>query len=718
MSFPANDTALLLSALEWVGKVTLLLAGAWVLTGILRRHSAALRHRIWAIAIVASLALPIVAVIVPAWHVIPAAAPPSTPQVTVIISASVPLSTSAVAPVRHNWDINTLWRALLVIWAAGGTLFFLRLIAGLVRLARIAAYSRRAPAWPCAEIVAKLRERFGVRRKIRVLESPDAATMPMTWGLLRPRIVLPASASEWDAERRRVVLSHEFAHIARCDWAFQLCGEVLRACFWFHPLAWLAANRLRQESEHACDDAVLNSGIEPREYAGELLALAKTLKTPARRFSLALALSIARSSNLERRFASMLNASLGRNPVSKKASFITMTCAITLLLPLAAATLSAAPSRNANTAVGNPMPANAASATVSAGNESQPISPTPSHINARATAGVAQGTWPAGAGRDTFLQECSTCHSAQTAAGANLDSNSWTSELNKMVAFGASISTADLGAIHEYLTTNFGPKSAPPQPPSNASSANNNAAAQLQSAGSITGVVKDPSGGVVVGATVDLIYVSNPVVPSGEVVTGPVGEFSFPGLVPGLYVLKVTQKGFRIYAQQIQLAAGDDLNLHDIALTVGAISQQVTINSSQNNGNNTASPNEVNCNDAVATPPTSQASPVPNSAPANGPQRVRIGGNVEQAAITCQVPPIYPLAARIAGITGTVELHAIIGKDGGVMSLAANNVGDVDSSLVKAALDAVKNWRYKPLLLNGQPVEVDTTIEVGFHLSN
>jgi beta-lactamase regulating signal transducer with metallopeptidase domain len=83
---------------------------------------------------------------------------------------------------------------------------------------------------------------------------------------------------------------------------------MLQSCNWFHPLAWIAAHSLRQESERACDDSVLNCGIEVSEYAGQLLDLARTLENPSRDWSTALA--IARPSYLERRLMAMLNPSI------------------------------------------------------------------------------------------------------------------------------------------------------------------------------------------------------------------------------------------------------------------------------------------------------------------------------------------------------------------------------------------------------------------------
>ena len=95
------------------------------------------------------------------------------------------------------------------------------------------------------------------------------------------------------------------------------------------------------------------------------------------------------------------------------------------------------------------------------------------------------------------------------------------------------------------------------------------------------------------------------------------------------------------------------------------------------------------------------------------PARIKQGGNVTAASIINQTKPVYPPLARQARIQGTVILHAIIDKDGNVAEL---QVVSGHPLLVQAALDAVKQWRYKPTLLNGDPVEVDTTITVTFSM--
>jgi periplasmic protein TonB len=104
----------------------------------------------------------------------------------------------------------------------------------------------------------------------------------------------------------------------------------------------------------------------------------------------------------------------------------------------------------------------------------------------------------------------------------------------------------------------------------------------------------------------------------------------------------------------------------------------------------------------------------PPPPPATTPQRIRVGGNVEAASLLNKVAPEYPPIAKTAHVSGTVILHAIIGKVGAIRELQYISGPPL---LMKLAMDAVKQWRYKPTMLNGDAVEVDTTIDVVFSLS-
>jgi periplasmic protein TonB len=104
----------------------------------------------------------------------------------------------------------------------------------------------------------------------------------------------------------------------------------------------------------------------------------------------------------------------------------------------------------------------------------------------------------------------------------------------------------------------------------------------------------------------------------------------------------------------------------------------------------------------------------PPPPPPTTPQRIRVGGQVEAASLINKVPPVYPPIAKTAHVSGTVVLRAIIGKDGEIRELQFVSGPPL---LMKAAMDAVKEWRYKPTMLNGEAVEVDTTVDVVFSLS-
>jgi protein TonB len=111
--------------------------------------------------------------------------------------------------------------------------------------------------------------------------------------------------------------------------------------------------------------------------------------------------------------------------------------------------------------------------------------------------------------------------------------------------------------------------------------------------------------------------------------------------------------------------------------------------------------------------PAGPSAPPTPLAPAGPPSRIKRGGDVEAARIISRSDPVYPDWARRAGIQGEVVLHAIISTDGRILELQVLSGNLV---LARAALDAVQQWRYQPTLLDGQPVEVETTITVRFVL--
>jgi hypothetical protein len=133
--------------------------------------------------------------------------------------------------------------------------------------------------------------------------------MPFACGLITPTIVLPAESDAWTAERRRAVLMHELAHIRRRDILGHTLGRVACAIYWFHPLVWTAARRLRIESERACDDLALTSGLRATNYAEHLLDIVSSIRQP---HTPAAAIPMAQRREFEGRMLAILDPDLRR----------------------------------------------------------------------------------------------------------------------------------------------------------------------------------------------------------------------------------------------------------------------------------------------------------------------------------------------------------------------------------------------------------------------
>ena len=186
------------------------------------------------------------------------------------------------------------------------------------------------PAW--LRLFDEAARQSQVGRPVRLLQSAGEL-MPMTYGTRRPTVVLPASADGWTEDRRRAVLLHELAHVARRDCFVQKLASLACALYWPHPGVWWAARRLRTERELACDDLVLAAGAGPREYAGHLLDLARSLgAAPAP----ATALGMARARQLEHRLVAVLDAARNRAVLHRGGLAVAIAASIAVLLPMAA----------------------------------------------------------------------------------------------------------------------------------------------------------------------------------------------------------------------------------------------------------------------------------------------------------------------------------------------------------------------------------------------
>ncbi|HXW56341.1 MAG TPA: M56 family metallopeptidase [Candidatus Cybelea sp.] len=532
----------------------IVLCSAWAVTLALRKRSAALRHEVWLAGILVCLLVPAASPLVPAWHSKALAFAVARLGATGASVQDRAVTASYVVNAVSGGRVVARWVEILFgVWGLGTILLLIRLAAGFARMARGGPQARRLDDVGWTQEVGRISESLGIARPVQLFQSADRRAMPLTWGLWQPKILIPASAIDWPSDRRRVVLLHELSHIARRDCASQIISEFLRAIHWFNPLAWLAVARLRQESECACDDSVLNSGVQAPRYAHHLLVLAHNLRQS--REGRLPALAMARPAHLERRFASMLNPKIDRRASSTRLKLLTSLAALCLLLPVAALRL----------------------------------------------------------------------------------------------------------------------------------------AAQNQS-GKFTGTIYDPSGAAIPNATI--IMIDHAADTRDMTTSDAAGKFQFTGLPPGEYEFEAVKTGFKVYAvPTVTLDPGRDSTL-DANLDVGSLDESIAVTGRGPASGTAATGSVVN----------------------EKPKRIRVGGDVEQAHIFTQVLPAYPESAKTAGVEGTVVLHAVIAKDGSLLSLRVMN-GQIDPALARSAVEAVSHWRYRPTLLNGDPIEVDTTIQVTFSLT-
>jgi len=324
-------------------KLSVLVALALAAMPLLRGRSAALRHWVLSAAFVCAMLMPIVGLVVPAWQLsfAPHATPGVQPPAAVSTGARADRARRAAGPAvpaATTSGTSREWPAidavLLIVWAAGAAACASMLLVGLARLRRVVGHARpvTAPAW--TDVLRELQSSFGIRRRVRLFESTDPAAL-VTWGAFRPTILVPAGAVGWTEDRIRVVIGHELAHVARGDWAVQIVAELVRASCWFNPLVWIACAELRRQSEQACDDAVLNLGIERTEYAAQLVELARACRARRRFLHQLSAPGMAQASTLEQRIRAMLNDHVNRRPLSRPARVLVAGALALVTIPIA-----------------------------------------------------------------------------------------------------------------------------------------------------------------------------------------------------------------------------------------------------------------------------------------------------------------------------------------------------------------------------------------------
>lgn len=392
MNIQIHEAAYALASVAWTVSVdaalksSIILMAAWAATLVMRRASAAMRHLVWALAVCAILTLPLLSGLLPKWRILPAwmgqkpaasaaavaaRLPAVAPaMVDSIATDTIPRRDSAGLPrtstgfdvadsalnstgpvdpaVRTDRPVATVvapdasqtrwthmrWQSWIAIgWACGTAILLLPVLVSIIGLWRMGRRLVRIEGGSWARLSQELAGALNLHRPVMLLRGRRQA-MPMTWGILRPKLLLPPEAEDWSMERRRVVLMHELAHIKRGDFLTQLIAHLARAIYWFNPLVWMASKQIALESEGACDDLVLARQTRASDYAEHLLAVAAGLKGGAL-FSSA-AVAMARSSRLEARLLGILDAKRNRSRVTVAGTVLVGLLLATLIVPVAA----------------------------------------------------------------------------------------------------------------------------------------------------------------------------------------------------------------------------------------------------------------------------------------------------------------------------------------------------------------------------------------------
>jgi beta-lactamase regulating signal transducer with metallopeptidase domain len=363
------------------GILILLVAGA--LVAMLKSASAAARHLLWSVAVASLLVLPVFELVLPNWQVpvFPALLQNASAE-NVAISQneqpsfdSVILSNSgentnstkssaslkAPATAKHSLrktpdELPTLppyktplfddvqreqslatdsssmnWGLMIfIIWLAGFLAVMTRLAAGTFKVWMIVRHAESLTDGYWTTLLQCLTGELRLGGNIRLLKS-NQVTMPMTWGVLRPVVLLPIDLDDWSNGCSRIVLLHELAHIKRRDCLTQILAQLACALYWFNPLVWSAAKRLRVERELACDDQVLEVGTRASDYATHLVAIASSFESNIFASSMTVGMAC---SQLESRVVSILNPDVERRGLNRFRIMVATMLAVVFVVPL------------------------------------------------------------------------------------------------------------------------------------------------------------------------------------------------------------------------------------------------------------------------------------------------------------------------------------------------------------------------------------------------
>jgi TonB family protein len=490
------------------------------------------------------------------------------------------------------------------------------------------------------------------------LRIADEIASPVTFGARSPVVLLPAQFPALDTRAQDAILCHELLHVERRDWLFTVAEEMVRALFWFHPAIWWLLGEIQLAREQAVDREVIEMTQAREEYVDALLAIAGAKP----QLDLALAPLFLRKRHLKQRVVSILKeVRMSKtkliSALAGSMCILLATCwFVTNTFPLAAAPQVVNDAAGVSVDLGGAALLHRAPVAYPEGARTKRIQGNVVvELTFDAVGGVADARVLSGPEelRRTALQSVLQWHFAHEAAG---------NKRQVTVAFqlpeGAQAAAA---APADGLTT---PRKA---------------------------------GGAPLGRR-----------PAPPATTGE-GDKSFSRTLKSIHVVGLSDEARNELLSRLPVRAGATMTRETQFATLRAVDEFDEHLTAQMTP---VADSEVMLTIVAPTPGMNQVQP--RAAESSVPGAIRVGGNVQSTKLIQQPRPMYPPEAKAARIQGVVKLAAVIGKDGTVKNL---EVISGHPLLVPSALDAVKNWVYQTTLLNGDPVEVQTQIDVNYTLS-
>jgi beta-lactamase regulating signal transducer with metallopeptidase domain len=229
----------------------------------------------------------------------------------------------------------TFTRTMAIVYLAGLVCLAARMLTGIVLGSRLAKQARTVRSRRAIEHLDRCSDALKLRESPRLAESA-ALTVPVTFGVLEPAVLLPADWTSWTDAQLDSVLLHELSHVARCDALAERVSLVHRAIFWFSPLSWWLDRELSKLAEQASDEAALASGIDREQYAETLLGFLTALQSAPGRVRWQ-GVSMAASGQAEKRMERILRWKGESEMTLKKSAVVAIVATFVPIVCLASA---------------------------------------------------------------------------------------------------------------------------------------------------------------------------------------------------------------------------------------------------------------------------------------------------------------------------------------------------------------------------------------------